>query len=183
MDLSIIIYILLILVYRAAEYLAMSRSGSIDRRSKPEASALLIAVPYYAIIIGPMIEYFWFDLSPGIVFMLLGGFFLMGATVVRYKAHLDLGKAFSMYLEKYEDVGIVRNGLYAHIRHPLYFANILLFIACPLFLQSTFTWALTLLGLLGVLIRIRLEERFLQSRAKRYEEYKSETWALIPGLY
>jgi protein-S-isoprenylcysteine O-methyltransferase Ste14 len=77
----------------------------------------------------------------------------------------------------------VRNGLYAHIRHPLYLANILLFIACPLFLQSTFSWAIALLGLIGVLIRIRLEERFLQSTTERYEEYKSETWALIPGVY
>lgn len=183
MDLVIIAYIFFILIYRVTEYLAMSRAGSIDRRSKPEATAFLIAVPYYAVLIGPMIEYFRFDRTPGIVFLVLGGLLFAGASVVRYRAHIDLGKAFSMYLEVDEGSGIVRNGLYAHIRHPLYLANILLFIACPLFLQSTFSWAFALLGLIGVLIRIRLEERFLQSTTKRYEQYISETWALIPGLY
>ncbi len=183
MNLPIIIYIVFIMIYRLAEHWAMGRAGSLNRRARPETSALLIAVPYYIIMVGAMIEYFWFEISPDLIFMISGGIFFLGATLIRAKAHIDLGTAFSMFIEKDAESGIVRSGLYAHIRHPLYLANILLFVACPLFLRSRFTWVVTFLGLLGVIIRIRVEEQFLREQAEEYQEYESETWALIPGLF
>lgn len=183
MDLPIIIYIVFIMMYRFSEHWAMSRAGSLNRRAQREASALLIAVPYYIIMVGPMLEYFWFEIAPGLIFMISGALFFLGATLVRTRAHHDLGRAFSMYIEKDGESGIVRSGLYAYIRHPLYLANLLLFVACPLFLQSRFTWLVTILGLIGVLKRIRVEEQFLREQAEEYPEYESETWALIPGLY
>ncbi|MGD8622681.1 MAG: isoprenylcysteine carboxylmethyltransferase family protein [Anaerolineales bacterium] len=183
MNLHIAIYLSLVLLYRIAEYWAMNRTGSLMRPSRSEASALLISVPYYLILIGPVVEYFWFNLSPTLISMLLGGLFFLAAMIVRTKAHLDLGRAFSMYIEENEQHNIVRRGLYAHIRHPLYLGNILLFIACPLFLQSTFTWIITAIGVAGVLRRIRVEEQFLAEQTSNYKQYKSETWALLPGIY
>jgi protein-S-isoprenylcysteine O-methyltransferase Ste14 len=183
LDLPIVVYLSLILIYRLAEYWAMNRTGSLKRGSRPEASALLIMVPYYLILIVPIIEYFWFDLYPTQMFMLLGTLFFLAAIIIRTKAHLDIGGSFSMYLQKNEKDNIVRRGLYTYIRHPLYLGNILLFIACTIFLQSTFSWIFAALGLAGVLRRIHVEERFLNEKVDNYEEYKSETWALIPGLY
>jgi len=102
---------------------------------------------------------------------------------VRVKAHLDIGPSFSMAVEVPSGGGLSRQGLYSVIRHPLYLGNALLFIGCPMFMASRFSWAAAALGLAGIIIRIDLEERYLMERVEGYREYRRDIYKIIPYIY
>ncbi len=182
-DRALIAYIAWVLIYRVAENVAMRKAGSAGKQPVRDWTAWLIIVPYYLVLLGAPAEHLYLETEPGVLHWVLGSLLFLAATVVRTKAHLDLQKGFSMFLETPEEQGLVTTGLYGAIRHPLYLGNLLLFLACPLFLAVTWTWALTALGIVGLLVRIPIEERFLAERFAAYESYKKESAALIPGIY
>jgi len=183
MDTELYAYAALIVAYRLLETLAMRRAGSHGRRPRRDWTMALIVVPYYMVLVGPLFEYLAFEWRPGSAHLALGGLLFAAAAFFRAKGHLDLGRAFSMAIERADEARLVDTGLYATIRHPLYLGNVFLFIACPLFLAARLSWAATALGLAGVVIRIRIEEAFLAREFEQYEAYAERTWALIPGVY
>lgn len=183
MDTYLIAYILLIVVYRVAESSAMAKTGTLTKRPVRDWTAWLIILPYWFVIAGAPIEYMFADRQTTLPLVIAGGVLFIAATGLRAKAHLDLQAGFSMFLEKDPDQELVTTGLYRTVRHPLYLANIVLFVACPLFLGAVYAWAFTLLGIAGVLVRIEIEERFLSEKMADYREYRQRTWKLIPRVY
>ena len=183
MNTELYAYAALIVAYRMLETFAMRRAGSYGRRPRRDWTMALIIVPYYLVLVGPLFEYLAFEWSPGPVHLGLGGLSFAAAAFFRAKAHLDLGRSFSMAIERTDGTRLVDTGLYATIRHPLYLGNVFLFIACPLFLAARLSWAATVLGLAGVVIRIQIEEAFLTKELEGYQAYAERTWALIPGVY
>lgn len=180
---ALIVYVAWIVVYRVAENVAMQKAGTTGKPSVRDWTAWLIIVPYYLILIDAPAEHLYVETEPRILNWVLGSLCFLAATGVRTKAHFDLQKGFSMFLETLDEQGLVTEGLYSAIRHPLYLGNLLLFIACPLFLAGTWSWLLTALGIAGILVRIPIEERFLAERFEDYTTYKEQTAALIPGIY
>ncbi|MBN1660541.1 MAG: isoprenylcysteine carboxylmethyltransferase family protein [Anaerolineae bacterium] len=183
MDPYLMGYILLVLVYRLAESWAMARTGTLDRKPVADWTAALIMVPYWLVILGSAFEYITFQQPSTPLAALLGALFFAEAALVRVRAHLDLGEGFSIFLVEEGGQEIVTRGLYAHIRHPLYLANILLLIACPLFLSAQLAWIVTLLGIGGVAARINIKERVLLKEIPGYDEYKKRTARLIPKVW
>jgi hypothetical protein len=61
----------------------------------------------------------------------------------------------------------------------------MLFIALgvPILLSAWLTFILTVLTAIGILARIRKEERFMREQFPGYEEYARRTWRLLPGIY
>jgi protein-S-isoprenylcysteine O-methyltransferase Ste14 len=79
---------------------------------------------------------------------------------------------------------VVSSGLYALVRHPMYFGAVLLFVGSPLALGSW--WALLpAAGLIAALVwRLNDEERFLLENLPGYREYCGRVRQhLIPGLW
>lgn len=184
MDAYLTAYVALVLAYRVSELIVMTKTGTVAKKPKRDWTAWLIMVPYWLVILGPAVEYMSRDYRrPGWVALVLGGLLFALATIVRVRAHLDLGRQFSMFLEEGKEQGLVTTGLYAHIRHPLYLGNLFLFLACPTFLAVNWSWILTAIGIAGVLVRIEMEERFLRQSFEGYEAYAEETWKLIPRVY
>lgn len=184
MDAYLIAYIVAVAIYRLSELFVMTQTGTIARKPVRDWTAWLIMVPYWLVIVSPAVEYLARDYRrPSWIALLIGGLFFIAATAVRVKAHLDLGEQFSMFLEEGRDRGLVTTGIYGYIRHPLYLANIFLFLACPAFLAVTWSWVLTAIGIAGVLTRIEMEERFLRRTFEGYEAYRKTTHKLIPGIY
>jgi protein-S-isoprenylcysteine O-methyltransferase Ste14 len=184
MDTYLILYIGLVGIYRVSELIVMSKTGTVARKPVRDWTAWLIMVPYWLVIVTPPVEYLMRAYRrPGLSALIIGGLFFLAATIIRVKAHLDLGGSFSMFLEQDEEQPLVTSGLYATIRHPLYLANLFLFVACPAFLAARWAWVLTLIGIVGVLVRIEMEERFLSDQVADYEAYRRVTWKLVPGLY
>jgi protein-S-isoprenylcysteine O-methyltransferase Ste14 len=114
--------------------------------------------------------------------MLLGGVFFAGAGFLSIKGYRDLEQGFAKAIE-IDETRIVVTGLFTTIRHPISLANILFYFACPLFLDAGPSWIPALIGILGVIFRISVEESFLQQHIDDYEDYKKRTWALIPYIY
>jgi protein-S-isoprenylcysteine O-methyltransferase Ste14 len=79
---------------------------------------------------------------------------------------------------------VVESGPYRSVRHPLYAAAILMYLAAPLILGSV--WALAPGGVIAVLFagRTALEDRTLRRELAGYEEYAARTrHRLMPGLW
>ena len=90
---------------------------------------------------------------------------------------------FSAYPTPRKDSKLVANGPYKLIRHPMYLAVLLYCVPIALFHPTTIKTLTAVLLLLVLLIKIRVEERFLNSRYSDYKEYKKRSWCLVPFLY
>ena len=117
----------------------------------------------------------WVSVAAAVLF-LLG--YLLFAEVLRENAYL------SRTIEVQENQKVVDTGLYGVVRHPMYAATILLFLAMPLILGSLLSFAVTLLYLPIIAKRIRNEEAVLETGLEGYAEYKQKVkYKVIPGIW
>jgi protein-S-isoprenylcysteine O-methyltransferase Ste14 len=95
-----------------------------------------------------------------------------------------LGANWSLVARTRQEHQLVRNGPFARMRHPIYFAMLLLLVALSIGLGHI--WALVgaiPLFLVGTAIRIREEERLLRQQfGDAYDKYAREVPAFIPLL-
>ena len=79
---------------------------------------------------------------------------------------------------------VVSTGLYGIVRHPMYSATLLLFLSMPLVLASPWSFAIMLLYIPIIALRIRNEEQVLERELKGYTEYKQRVkYKLIPFIW
>jgi protein-S-isoprenylcysteine O-methyltransferase Ste14 len=79
---------------------------------------------------------------------------------------------------------VVDTGVYAWVRHPMYFGTLFLIIGTPLALGSWFTLALTPALLIVLYFRIKSEEKVLVRDLVGYVEYQSKVkYRLIPFVW
>lgn len=100
------------------------------------------------------------------------------AEVMRENAYL------SRTIKVEEGQKVVDTGLYGIVRHPMYFATLLLFLAMPLVLGSWY--ALIPMAFYPAIIIVRLlnEEKLLTRELTGYEEYKQKVkYHLIPFIW
>lgn len=113
--------------------------------------------------------------AAGILF-LLG--YAMYAEVLRENAYL------SRTIEVQENQTVVSTGLYGVVRHPMYAATILMFLAMPLVLGSLLSFAVMLVYLPIIAARIQNEETVLTEGLDGYAAYKEKVrWRLFPYLW
>ena len=106
----------------------------------------------------------------------LGAFFgLAGA--------LALGSSLSPFPAPGANARLVRHGVYAWVRHPLYTSVILLSAAWALVWRSGPALGLVVVLALFFDAKARREERWLRERFSAYDEYAQTTRRFIPGLY
>lgn len=78
----------------------------------------------------------------------------------------------------------VDTGLYGIVRHPMYLATLLLFLAIPLVLGSWVSFAVMLLTVPVLVLRIISEERVLAEGLEGYEAYREKVcYRLLPGIW
>lgn len=180
--LPLLIYILLFTGLKIGERVVLTRPGNNIRKGWGDWTVWLILVPMWLTLIGPAVEFIFLHNQPAIWEMVSGGLLFVGAGFFSVKGYLNLEEGFSQAIER-DDTHLVITGLYKTIRHPVSLGNILFLIACPLFLSAGPSWIPALIGILGVMLRISIEESFMQSHIPDYAAYKERTWALIPYLY
>ncbi|MEL7231917.1 MAG: protein-S-isoprenylcysteine O-methyltransferase [Pseudomonadota bacterium] len=108
--------------------------------------------------------------------LLVGGLFLF------YRSHADLGRNWSVTTEIREDHTLVTEGVYQRIRHPMYSAIWLFFIAQPLLVQN---WIAGLSGIVAFglmyFARIRYEEQMMHDQfGADYKAYVARTGRVFP---
>ena len=110
------------------------------------------------------------------------GLFVVGyalyAEVLRENAYL------ARTVEVQQGQKVIDTGLYGVVRHPMYFATLLMFLPLPLILQSL--WGLIPMALYPVLIIVRIinEEKVLSDGLEGYDAYKTRVkYRLIPFIW
>lgn len=104
--------------------------------------------------------------------------YLLYAEVLRENTYL------SRTIEVQENQKVIDTGLYSIVRHPMYMASTILFLAMPLVLASPISF-LIMLGYIPVIAkRIRNEEAVLEEGLAGYKEYKTRVkYKIIPFVW
>ena len=118
----------------------------------------------------------------GVLLVAVGGYLRITSRRTLMKA--GFGLLNSSRLQIVKDQRLVTNGVYSHIRHPLYLGEIIRNLGFTLILSSLYGFAAVLVGSLFLFPRIEIEERMLLEKfVKEYEEYRRRTKKLIPYIY
>jgi protein-S-isoprenylcysteine O-methyltransferase Ste14 len=176
-------YITILLVYLTAETVMVIRAGIWGKKRPRDWTMPLVTIPFKLVLVCSMFEYYYLKRAPGAISIALGSLLFFVGAWFRVHGHYDLRKAFSPVVQEIEGGKLVQTGLYKHIRHPLYVGTICLFLACPVFLAARYSAVLSVVGLVGVALRIRKEERFLAEHQPGYADYKKRTWRLVPKVF
>jgi protein-S-isoprenylcysteine O-methyltransferase Ste14 len=90
----------------------------------------------------------------------------------------------SRVIEVQPDQQVISTGPYAVVRHPMYAAATLMYIAGPLALGSFYATIVALLMPFLLVLRIRNEEEVLTKNLKGYDEYLQKVkYRLVPGIW
>ena len=109
--------------------------------------------------------------------LVIFGYILYGV-VLRENTYL------SRTIEVQEDQKVIDTGLYGVVRHPMYTATIILFLAMPLVLASPLSFLIMLLYIPLIAKRIRNEETVLEQGLEGYSEYKQRVkYKVIPYIW
>jgi protein-S-isoprenylcysteine O-methyltransferase Ste14 len=79
---------------------------------------------------------------------------------------------------------VISNGPYSIMRHPGYAGALVSYLALPIFLGSLWAFLPVFIFVILLVIRTRLEDRFLQEQLPGYAEYAHKVpWRLVPGIW
>lgn len=104
--------------------------------------------------------------------------YIIYAEVLRENTYL------SRTIEVKEGQKVISTGLYGIVRHPMYFATILLFMAIPLVLGSAISFVVFLTYPFIIAARIKKEEEVLSLELEGYKEYKEKVkYKMLPFIW
>ena len=161
---------------------AYSRWGG-ERGGKWATSILrnFLGIPLW--MIGLMLA--WFETAPllfvpGTTTRTLSALLLFGGLIPIAWGHLALG--WRTHFPSMKDT-LVRDGLYAYVRHPIYAGGLFVFVGLAL-LKPTPTVVLAgVLGFIWLIVQARLEETDLLQRLPTYKDYMEQVPRFIPRLH
>ena len=150
-----------------------------EQRSVVALSGLMFLAGF--ILAGLDFRFGWTQLPMWLVYAAAAAFLLgygMFAEVMRENAYL------SRTVEVQEGQVVVDTGLYGIVRHPMYTATVVMFLAMPLVLGSAVSFAVFLVYPFLLVQRIRNEEQVLEDGLVGYMEYKQKVkYRLIPFIW
>ena len=150
-----------------------------EQKTVVALSGLLFVVAF--VVAGLNWRFQWCVLPNWAVWVAAGLFlicYLLYAEVLRENTYL------SRTIEVQEHQKVVDTGLYGIVRHPMYMATTILFLAMPLVLASPISFII-MLGYLPVIAkRIKNEEEVLEQGLEGYQEYKKKVkYRMIPPIW
>jgi protein-S-isoprenylcysteine O-methyltransferase Ste14 len=107
---------------------------------------------------------------------------IVGALILLWSA-FNLGRSLTPFPRPADNGALVIHGAYRLVRHPMYFAVLLLSLGCSLLTTSTARLLVTLLLFIFFDLKSRREERWLVERYPAYSQYQKQAKRLIPWLY
>jgi protein-S-isoprenylcysteine O-methyltransferase Ste14 len=102
-----------------------------------------------------------------------------------HRSHSDLGTYWSVTLELRENHRLITEGIYRHVRHPMYAALFLYSIGQALVVPNWVAGPSYFVAF-GILFALRIgaEERMmLEAFGDEYEAYMARTNLLVPGIW
>ena len=172
-----------IVLYLKAPELLRKRLREKEEQSEQRSVVALSGLMFLAgfILAGLDFRFGWTQLPMWLVYAAAAAFLLgyaMFGEVMRENAYL------SRTVEVQENQTVIDTGLYGIVRHPMYTATVLMFLAMPLVLGSGVSFVVFLLYPFLLVKRIRNEEQVLEEGLAGYTAYKQKVeYRLIPFLW
>jgi protein-S-isoprenylcysteine O-methyltransferase Ste14 len=170
-------------LYVANPALLASRLKNKEQRMEQKHVVALSGIIFISVFVlcGLDYRYDWSQVPRWIIcvasVLLLVGY-AMYAEVMRENTYL------SRTIEVQEGQQLIDTGMYAVVRHPMYSATIIMYMAIPLVLGSLWALILMLFYPLVIVIRIQNEEQLLVQELPGYREYQKRVkYKIIPGIW
>ena len=172
----------LVMLFKAPELLRR-RLNAKERQTEQKGviawSGLLFIASF--LLAGFGFRFGWYML-PRAWCLLSAGVFLLGYAL--FGEVLRENEYLSRTVEVTEGQRVVSTGLYGVVRHPMYFATLLMFLSMPLILGSVYGFLVMLAYLPVLAARIRGEEALLERELKGYSDYKQKVrYRLTPHIW
>lgn len=172
----------IVLMIKNPELLA-KRLNAREKESEQRAVVLFSGIMFLAafIMAGLSFRFGWLmlpfpvSIAAAVVFV---SSYVLYAEVLRENTYL------SRTIEVQENQKVIDTGLYGIVRHPMYMATVILFLAMPLVLGSVISFVIMLCYIPIIVKRIRNEEQVLAKDLPGYEDYmKKVKHRLIPFIW
>jgi protein-S-isoprenylcysteine O-methyltransferase Ste14 len=170
-------------------YTRQYKKTAIAEHHRTVADSLLVALPGLGMFVLPLIYVLrpWLDFAdyhlPTWAGWLGVAIFALAVWLL-WRSHADLGRNWSPRLEFLEGHSLVTQGVFRHIRHPMYAAHLLWGIAQVFLLQNWIAgFSMLVTFLPGYFYRTRVEERMMIDRfGDEYQAYMEHTGRVFPRL-
>lgn len=172
----------IVMMYKNPELLEKrlnSKETEKDQNLVVKLSGLMFLAGFIVAGLGFRFEWYILPTSASIgasvVFLIA---YILYAEVMRENTYL------SRTIQVEENQKVIDTGLYGIVRHPMYSATLLLFLAMPLVLGSVFSFIIFLAYPFIIAKRIKGEEELLEKELEGYSEYKHKVkYRLIPFIW
>lgn len=171
-----------IMTFKSPELLK-KRLNNKEEQSEQKLVIALSGIMFLAafIVAGLNFRFEWLVLPMWVTYAASAAFliaYVLYAEVMRENEYL------SRTVEVQENQKVVDTGLYGVVRHPMYMATVLLFLAMPLVLGSLISFVIMLFYIPIIVLRIKNEEKVLEEGLEGYTEYKKKVrFRLIPFIW
>ena len=150
-----------------------------EQKAVVKLSGLLFIIAF--VIAGLNWRFGWWVLPDWAVWVAAGLFlasYILYAEVLRENTYL------SRTIEVQENQKVIDTGLYGIVRHPMYMATTVLFLAMPLVLASPISFFIMLCYIPVIAKRINNEEKVLEDGLEGYAEYKKKVkYRILPFIW
>ena len=118
----------------------------------------------------------------GIILLIIGGIFRVTSRKTLTKAGFNMLNSYKLQI--IDNQLLITDGIYSHIRHPLYLGELSRNLGFALLFSSFYGLAVMLIANLFLVVRIQIEEKMLIAYfGKDYKDYMKKTYKLIPYIY
>ena len=158
----------------------------LDAKEKQKEQSLVVKLSGLMFIAGFIVagldyKYNWIEV-PMFVSYIATGFFLLA--YIMYAFVLKQNAYLSRTIKVQENQKVVSTGLYGVVRHPMYSATIILFLAMPLILGSLVSFFIFLVYPILIGFRAVNEEKVLVKELEGYTEYMQKVkYRIIPFIW
>ena len=172
----------LVLMVKNPDLLRKRLNAKEEEREQKWVVALSMVMFIAAFVVAGLNWRFQWLVLPNWAVWLAAVLFLFG--YILYAEVLRENTYLSRTVEVQEDQKVIDTGLYGVVRHPMYMATLILFLAMPLVLASPISFLIMLLYIPLIAKRIRNEETVLEQGLKGYREYKQRVkYRVIPYIW
>ena len=158
----------------------------LDAKEKQKEQSLVVKLSGLMFLVGFAlsglgVRFDWYRLPEWVTYVAAAVFlcaYALYAEVLRENTYL------SRTVKVQEGQTVIDTGLYGIVRHPMYFATVLLFLSMPLVLGSLYGFLIFLAYPFLIAVRVKHEEAFLEKELHGYAEYKQKVkYRLIPFVW
>jgi protein-S-isoprenylcysteine O-methyltransferase Ste14 len=185
-----VVFIVLVGIWAVAELRVRLRSRHNQRGTSPEwGSFVVVALTFGVGLVGGFhsatkVESAAIDFARWPIFI-LGALLTAAGIAFRQWAIAVLGAYFTVEVRVSSGQSVVESGPYRHVAHPSYTGLVMVFVGVGLMLGNWLSLAfLTLVPAIGLVIRIKVEERaLLAGIGEPYRRFLAGRARLVPGVW